>query len=53
MSVTIEPNSSTKSALPSFMLAIALVVLMAYAVSYLFAVSPIIVRVVGTLISGS
>ncbi|MFZ0256595.1 MAG: hypothetical protein WAN46_13355 [Gammaproteobacteria bacterium] len=53
MNVIIEPNSGIKSALPKFVLAIALVAVMAYTVSYLFAVSPIMVRVLGTLLSAS
>lgn len=53
MEVVIKPNSGIKNALPRFLLAIALVAVMAYTVSYLFAVSPIIVRVLGTLVAGS
>lgn len=53
MNTVMEPNSGIRSALPKLLLAIALVAVMAYAISYLFAVSPILVRVLGTLVSGS
>lgn len=53
MDVVIERNSRPKSAFPRLLLAIMLVAVMAYAVSYLFAVSPIIVQVLATLVSGS
>lgn len=52
MDTAIKSGSGTKNALSKFVLTIALVAVLAYAVSYLFAVSPVIVRAVGTLVSG-
>ena len=53
MDIVIKPNTGIKTAFPKFLLAIALIAVIAYTISYLFAVSPIIVRVLGTLLSGS
>lgn len=53
MDVIIKSNFGIKSALQKLLLAIALVAMMTYTMSYLFAVSPILVRVLGGLIAGS
>lgn len=54
MNTSVEPNKVNKGRrLTELLLAMGVIAMLAYAVTYLFALSPLMIRALGSLVAGS